>query len=123
MTVPFVMFSSYSTPFEFQHMFKLTSPTRLFVSPTLLPLALNSGLPRDRIYIIDGNVEGYTSYGDLVARAQDNKLPRLPVQQARTDTLAYMAFSSGTTGLPKGMSSRAIFKSSLPCVNAHHQAS
>jgi acyl-CoA synthetase (AMP-forming)/AMP-acid ligase II len=103
MTVPFVMFSSYSTPFEFQHTFKLASPTRLFVTPTLLPLALTSGLSQDCIYILEGNVQGYTSYGDLVARARDNGLPRLPIQQARSDTLAYLAFSSGTTGLPKAV--------------------
>ena len=104
MTVPFAMLSSYSTPFEFQHTFNLAGPTRLFVSPTLLPLALASGLPKDRIYILDGNVQGHASYLDLVARARAYRLPRLPIQQAQTDTLAYLAFSSGTTGLPKGMS-------------------
>lgn len=104
MTVPFVMFSSYSTPFEFQHTLKLAGPTRLFVSPSLLPLALASGLPDDRIYILEGDVEGRTSYADLVARAQRDRLPRLPIQQAQNDTLAYLVFSSGTSGLPKGTS-------------------
>lgn len=104
MTVPFAMFSSYSTPFEFQHIFKLAGPTRLFVSPTLLPLALTSGLPEDRIYILEGHVEGRTSYGDLVARARSSSMPRLPIQQPRSDTLAYLVFSSGTSGLPKGTS-------------------
>ncbi|KAF8125729.1 hypothetical protein EV363DRAFT_1350027 [Boletus edulis] len=103
MTVPFAMFSSYSTPFELQHAFKLTDPTRLFVTPALLPLALKSNLPQDRMYIIEGNVQGYTSYGDLVARARDNKLPRLSIQQAQRATLAYLTFSSGTTGLPKAV--------------------
>lgn len=103
-TVPFALFSSYSTPFEFQHIFKLAGPTHLFVTPTLLPLALTSGLSEDRIYILEGNVPGRTSYADLVARARTNSLPRLPIQQAQTDTLAYLAFSSGTSGLPKGTS-------------------
>lgn len=102
MTVPFAMFSSYSTPFEFQHTYKLISPTRLFVTPTLLPLALTSGLPEDRIHILEGKAQGHTSYGDLVALARDNRLPRLPIQQAQRDTLAYLTFSSGTSGLPKG---------------------
>ena len=119
MTVPFAMFSSYSTPFEFQHTFNLAGPTRLFVTPTLLPLALTSGLPRDRIYIIEGNVQGHSSYLDLVARARGNKLPRLPIQQAQTDTLAYLAFSSGTTGLPKGTSFLACqaIQPPLHCAN------
>jgi len=103
MTVPFVMFSSYSTQFEFQHTFNLANPTRLFVTPALLPLALTSGLPKDRIYILEGTVQGHTSYGDLVTRVRENKLPRLPIQQAGSDTLAYLAFSSGTTGLPKAV--------------------
>ena len=102
MTVPFAIFSSYSTPFEFQHAFNLAGPTRLFVTPALLPLALTSGLSQDRIYILDGNVQNYASYLDLVARARAYRLPRLPIRQAQTDTLAYLAFSSGTTGLPKG---------------------
>ena len=102
MTVPFAMFSSYSTPFEFQHVLRLAGPTRLFVSPALLPLALTSGLPDDRIYIIGGNVEGRVSYGGLIDRARRIGLPPLPVQPAEADTLAYLVFSSGTSGLPKG---------------------
>lgn len=112
MTVPFVMFSSYSTAFEFQHTFKLAGPTRLFVSPTLLPLALTSRLPNNRIYIVEGNAQGHTSYGDLAARARDNRLPRLPIQEAQSDTLAYLTFSSGTTGLPKGTLSLAYLNPS-----------
>ena len=114
MTVPFAMLSSYSTPFEFQHAFKLASPTRLFVTPTLHSLALTSGLSEDRIYIIEGNIQGHTSYGDLVARARDNKLPRLPIQQAQKDTLAYLTFSSGTSGLPKGTLTPAHLSVPLP---------
>lgn len=126
MTVPFVMFSSYSTPFEFQHTFKLAGPTRLFVSPTLLSLALTSGLTEDRIYILEGNVHGRTSYADLVARARSNRLPRLPIRQARSDALAYLAFSSGTSGLPKGTLFPAhlniklpLLELSLACANSH----
>ncbi|KAG9316024.1 hypothetical protein JVU11DRAFT_3686 [Chiua virens] len=103
MTVPFAMFSSYSTPFEFQHIVKLAAPTRLFVSPSMLPLALSSGLSDDRIYILEGHVLGRVSYGELVERARRNGLPRLPVQPAQKDTLAYLIFSSGTSGLPKGV--------------------
>ncbi|KIJ64595.1 hypothetical protein HYDPIDRAFT_111963 [Hydnomerulius pinastri MD-312] len=102
-TVPFAMFSSYSTPFEFQHAVKLAGATRLFVSPSMLRLALTSGLPEDRIYILEGKIPGRTSYDDLVARAQFNRMPRLPIRHAKRDTLAYLIFSSGTSGLPKAV--------------------
>ncbi|KIK90748.1 hypothetical protein PAXRUDRAFT_831419 [Paxillus rubicundulus Ve08.2h10] len=102
-TVPFVMFSSFSTPFEFEYTMKLSGATRLFVSPSLLNLALSSGLPPDCIYILEGEVQGRTSYGDLVSRVQIDKMPRLPIAHATRDTLAYLIFSSGTSGLPKAV--------------------
>lgn len=101
--VPFATFSSYSTSFEFQYTIKLSGATRLFVSPTLLHLALDSGLSDDRIHILEGDVEGHTSYATLVDRVRQNKIPRLPVRPAKKDTLAYLVFSSGTTGLPKAV--------------------
>ena len=101
-TVPFATFSSYSTSFEFQYTIRLSGATRLFVTPTLLHLARDSGLPDDRIYILEGNVEGHTSYPTLVDRVRRNKIVRVPVRPAKKDTLAYLVFSSGTTGLPKG---------------------
>ena len=101
-TVPFATFSSYSTSFEFQYTIRLSGATRLFVTPTLLHLARDSGLPDDRIYILEGKVEGHTSYVTLVDRVRRNKIARVPVRPAKKDTLAYLVFSSGTTGLPKG---------------------
>ncbi|OAX30981.1 acetyl-CoA synthetase-like protein, partial [Rhizopogon vinicolor AM-OR11-026] len=100
-TVPFVPFSSYATPYEFNHANSLAQPTRIFTSPSLLPLALTSGLPADRIYLLEGESEGHTSYNQLVSSARKNDIQRVPVRHATKDTLAYMFFSSGTSGLPK----------------------
>ncbi|KAI6098229.1 hypothetical protein F5141DRAFT_1190829 [Pisolithus sp. B1] len=102
-TVPFATFSCYSTTFEFQYATKLSGVTRLFVSPTLLHLAHVSSLPDDRIYILEGEVEGHTSYSTLVDRVRLRSMPRLPIRPAQNDTLAYLIFSSGTTGLPKAV--------------------
>lgn len=102
-TVPFATFSCYSTLFEFQHAAKLSGVTRLFVSPNLLHLAHVSGLPDDRIYILEGEVEGHISYSSLVDRVRLQGMPRLPIKSAQNDTLAYLIFSSGTTGLPKAV--------------------
>jgi acyl-CoA synthetase (AMP-forming)/AMP-acid ligase II len=102
-TVPFAMISAYSTPLEFKHAVTLSQATRVFVSLSLLPLALTSGLPDDRIYVLEGHAEGRLSYEDLVNRARHNRIPRLPIKHATRDTLAYLVFSSGTSGLPKGV--------------------
>ncbi|KAG0708433.1 hypothetical protein DFH29DRAFT_870962 [Suillus ampliporus] len=101
-TVPFALFSSYSTPYEFKHANSLAQATRIFASPSLLPLALTSGLPADRIYLLEGENNGYTSYDQLVSSACTNSIPRLPVRHATKDTLAYLIYSSGTSGPPKG---------------------
>ncbi|EIW85344.1 acetyl-CoA synthetase-like protein [Coniophora puteana RWD-64-598 SS2] len=100
-TIPFCMFSSYGTPYEFQHTFKLGGPTLLFVSPKMLSLALSSGIPKEKIYVLEGSVAGYTSFQNLLDRT--SKLPRVAVKQAKKDTLAYLVFSSGTSGLPKAV--------------------
>ncbi|KAG2147416.1 uncharacterized protein EDB93DRAFT_1104094 [Suillus bovinus] len=102
-TVPFVLFSHYSTPYEFNHANSLAQATRIFASPSLLPLALTSGLPADRIHLLEGENEGYTSYDQLVCTARKNGVPRLPVRHATKDTLAYLIYSSGTSGLPKAV--------------------
>jgi acyl-CoA synthetase (AMP-forming)/AMP-acid ligase II len=107
------MISGYSTPFEFKHAVSLSQATRIFVSPSLLPLALTSGLPDDRIYLLEGHVEGRLSYEDLVNRARRNRMPRLAIKHATRDTLAYLVFSSGTSGLPKGMHAALVFVSQL----------
>ncbi|KAG1732417.1 uncharacterized protein EDB91DRAFT_1349080 [Suillus paluster] len=102
-TVPFALFSSYSTPYEFKHANALAHPTRIFTSPSLLPLALTSGLPADRIYLLEGENNGYISYDQLVSSARKDNIPRLPVRHATKDTLAYLIYSSGTSGPPKAI--------------------
>jgi len=102
-TVPFALFSSYSTPHEFKLVNSVAQATRIFTSPSLLSLALTSGLPEDHIYILEGERDGYTSYDQLVSSARKNSIPRLPVRHAIKDTLAFLVFSSGTSGPPKGI--------------------
>lgn len=102
-TVPFALFSSYSTLYEFKHANSLARVTRIFVSPSLLPLALTVGLPADRIYLLEGEDLCYMNYNQLVFSARKSGVPRLPVRQAHKDTLAYLVFSSGTSGPPKAV--------------------
>ncbi|OCH91856.1 acetyl-CoA synthetase-like protein [Obba rivulosa] len=107
LTVPFALLSAFSTPFEIAHALRTSKCTRLFVQPALLPGALQAakeaGIPEDRIYILEGRVAGKTSYDDLIQLARKRKLPRVAVRRATKDTLAYLVFSSGTSGLPKAV--------------------
>ncbi|KAG2032682.1 hypothetical protein BDR03DRAFT_935905 [Suillus americanus] len=102
-TVPFVLFSSYSTLYEFKHANSLAQATMIFANPSLLQLALTSGLPADRILLLEGENKGYTSYDQLISSARKNGIPHLPVRHATKDTLAYLIYSSGTSGPPKAV--------------------
>ncbi|KAG2033462.1 hypothetical protein BDR03DRAFT_1002101 [Suillus americanus] len=75
----------------------------IFASPSLLQLALTSGLPADRILLLEGESKGYTSYDQLISSARKSGIPRVPVRHATKDTLAYLIYSSGTSGPPKAI--------------------
>jgi len=49
-----------------------------------------------------GHVKGYQSLSGLIQRIRKIKAPRLSARSATKNTLAYLVFSSGTSGLPKG---------------------
>ncbi|KIK61693.1 hypothetical protein GYMLUDRAFT_42715 [Collybiopsis luxurians FD-317 M1] len=104
---PFSLISAYSTRFELLHAFKLSKISRLFVQPKHLQHALSVakevGLPFTNIYIIGGHVKGYQSLSGMSDRARKARLPQIPAQPVKQDTLAYLVFSSGTSGLPKAV--------------------
>ncbi|KAF9816914.1 hypothetical protein IEO21_03788 [Rhodonia placenta] len=104
---PFALLSAHSTAFELTHGLRTADVTRLFVQPRLLQTALQAakevGLPEDRIYILGGSPPGRKSFGEAIDDVRARKIPRIPVRPAKRDTLAYLVFSSGTTGLPKAV--------------------
>lgn len=55
--------------------------------------------------MLSGRVKGKKSMANFIDSALERRTPIVPVRPAKKDTLAYLVFSSGTTGLPKGMSS------------------
>lgn len=81
---------------------------RLFVHPSLLRLALEgtkqTGISPRCIYLLGGQIHGdkRPDVGSLVENVRRRKLPRHPVVPAPKNTLAYLLFSSGTSGPPKG---------------------
>ncbi|KAG7092990.1 putative NRPS-like protein biosynthetic cluster [Marasmius oreades] len=110
-TIPYALISAYSTRFELLHALKLTHLTRLFVQakhlPLVVPAAKEVGIPMDRIYVIDGGdhemVQGHTTLFGLIEGVHRKVIPPVGVRPAKMNTLAYLIFSSGTSGLPKAV--------------------
>lgn len=73
-----------------------------------LSAAKEVGLNEDRIFILEGHVPGRKSLQDLLDEVRKREIPRELPRPAKKDTLAYLMFSSGTTGLPKGISIHSI---------------
>lgn len=100
------MLSSYYTQFELSHALRLSKATRVFVQPKFLPLmqkaAKEVGLPDDHIYTLEGSVKGRRSFSDMINQVRKDFKSRIDIRPAGKDILAYLVFSSGTSGLPKG---------------------
>ena len=52
--------------------------------------------------MIKGDTKGKKSFWDIIKDVKTKKIPPVDVRTATEDTLAYLVFSSGTSGLPKG---------------------
>lgn len=84
--------------------------TRLFVHPSLLSAALQAAeqtnLPKEHIYLLGTSGSRHVSQRrdllSLIRNVRERRLPRQPIAPVRKDTLAYLVFSSGTSGRPKG---------------------
>jgi long-subunit acyl-CoA synthetase (AMP-forming) len=109
LTIPICPLSSYSTLGELQHLLRDSTVSRLFVHPSLLPLALDAaskiGLNPRHIYILEGHVEGRRSLGEIIDNvlSHGSKVQKAQVRPVKHDTLAYLLFSSGTSGTPKSV--------------------
>jgi acyl-CoA synthetase (AMP-forming)/AMP-acid ligase II len=109
LAIPLVFLPSQSTFHETVSLLNLSAVTltALFVSERLYPYAAVAakeiGLPEERIFILQGEVSGKASLPRLIDDVKSRGLPNVPSQSVKDDTLAYLVFSSGTTGLPKGI--------------------
>jgi len=103
--VPFALFPASSTLYELKHLVKVSKVKKIFTSPRNLEsariVAKEAGFSEsDGIFILEGGVKGKRSFDDLVRSVKEPaKNYAKPVGGG---TLAYLTFSSGTTGPPKG---------------------
>ena len=106
LATPFVPISSYSTPFELKYALNLTKATRLFVDEkfltTVVPVATELGIGPNHIYLMKRSSKGIKSLWSIIEDVRRKKILRVDTRAATKNTLAYLVFSSGTTGLPKG---------------------
>ncbi|QRV77609.1 AMP binding enzyme [Ceratobasidium sp. AG-Ba] len=111
-TIPVALLNSHSTAPELVHQLKLSRPVHLIVGPTCLHVARQAlklaGLPgKVRITVLEGSghkaKSGETSVQALIDGAKKKGVKPVGVLPAKRNTLAYLVFSSGTSGLPKAV--------------------
>ena len=67
--------------------------------PSLVSMTENIGT--ENIYILGQKIKGFRNLEEMVEDARSRAMALASPRPAMRDTLAYLVFSSGTTGFPK----------------------
>jgi acyl-coenzyme A synthetase/AMP-(fatty) acid ligase len=94
--------------------FLMTVPGSMEVA---IAAAKAAGLKKEHVFLLEGNLRGYKSVGDLIgigkAYGESGQVPAYQIPRGKTngDLCGFLSFSSGTTGLPKAVrSSRKVIR-------------
>ena len=103
--IPFALFPASPTPYELKRLVKVSKVRKVFTSLRNLEsariVAEEAGFSEsDGIFVLEGEVEGNRSFDDLIRSVKEPA--KNYVKPVSKDALAYLVFSSGTTGPPKG---------------------
>lgn len=112
LSLPAVLLPSSSPAAEVCTLARTSGLTRIFASPRLLSIARATGLPDSQIYVMNGRVRRQASLDEAIERVKGYGFS-MPAREVTDETLAYMVFSSGTSGLPKGVIPAALTRFSL----------
>ena len=86
--------------------FLMTVPSSMGVAAAA---AKNAGIPKERVLLLEGNLDGYTSMQHLLQTGKsygsNKQTPsfKIPLGKKNKDVCGFLSFSSGTTGMPKAV--------------------
>ncbi len=98
---------------EMVYALKTASAKFLFTVPGSMEVAARAaeeaGIARERVFLLEGKMEGFKTMSELLEEGRKEKEQveeyRLKDGESNRDLCGFLSFSSGTTGLPKAVSS------------------